>query len=164
MKDRVTSHICSWACYIRDTQNAEPLESNNVPFWDQQQPLGPGEELSKDERGVSARKPSKNNQTGKCKECSAKWKMVTWLLLLLLLFCQVKSKLCFKYFKKEKSPFDTMSYSLSPNIILSGWVLSRTYQKPLLSVIFLFWTHSFNLNQYNWFVLKYWKGSWVSDW
>lgn len=82
-----------------------------------------------------------------CCCCSAKWKAN-----------------CALNISRKKSPFDTMSYSLSPNVILSGWVLSRTYQKPLLSVLFLFWTHSFHLNQYNWFVLKYWKGSWVSDW
>jgi len=37
--------------------------------WDQT--IGPGGELPKDKYGVCALKPSKNNQTGICKECFA---------------------------------------------------------------------------------------------
>ena len=94
--------------------------------WDGPQPLGPGGELSKDGRGVSPREPSKNNQTGLCKECVAEWKMATWFLL--LLSCQGKSNPCSTRFQREQPPFHTASPWLPHHAILGGGAPAGPYQ------------------------------------
>lgn len=83
-----------------------------------------------------------------CYCCSAKW----------------KANYALNISRKKNLPLIPCLIRFHQNVILSGCVLSGTYQKPLLSMLFLLWTHSFNLSQYDWFVLKYWKGCWVSDW
>ena len=109
----------------RDTQNRRKASLARCS-WDGPQPLGPGGELSKDGRGVSPREPSKNNQTGLCKECVAEWKMATWFLL--LLSCQGKSNPCSTRFQREQPPFHTASPWLPHHAILGGGAPAGPYQ------------------------------------